>query len=303
MIKKTIYLSSAAYLHQKDLQIVVEFRSEEDDEKTHHYPIEDVGVLVIDHPAILLTQSLLGALIDNNTAVVTCNKKHMPSGLLLALDSNDIQSERYKYQLESSTPLKKQLWGQTVSAKIFNQANSLRLIGCKADNMIRWSRKVKSGDLNNLEARAAAYYWKNFFPYIEFVRNYEGNAPNQLLNYGYAILRAIVARSLAGSGLLVTQGIHHHNKYNAYCLADDIMEPFRPYVDNIVCEIVGNGEDFSELSHSIKKQLLEIATATIFINEESSPLMVGAQKTTSSLAKCYMGEQRKVIYPEMFYGI
>jgi CRISPR-associated protein Cas1 len=166
--------------------------------------------------------------------------------------------------------------------------------------MFTWAKKVRSGDPDNFEGRAAAYYWKNFFPIIpDFIRDRFGEPPNNLLNYGYAILRAIVARGLVGSGLLPTLGIHHSNKYNAYCLADDVMEPYRPFVDKLVLEIVSNGEDFYELTTSIKKQLLSIPVIDIMIGGEKSPLMVGVQTTTASVAKCFEGKARKIIYPEM----
>jgi len=165
-------------------------------------------------------------------------------------------------------------------------------------NMLAWVDIVKSGDSDNLEARAAAYYWANMFPDIpEFRRGREGVPPNNLLNYGYAILRAVVARSLVGSGLLPTLGIHHHNRYNAYCLADDIMEPYRPFVDKLVVEIVDSGEDITELSKLIKSKLLNIPVLDVQINNQRSPLMIAVGLTTASLAKCYLGEVRKISYP------
>jgi CRISPR-associated protein Cas1 len=165
---------------------------------------------------------------------------------------------------------------------------------------VRWAREVKSGDPDNYEGRAAAYYWKNVFPKkIDFFRGREGDPPNNLLNYGYAILRAIVARGLVSSGLLPTLGIHHRNKYNAYCLADDIMEPYRPYVDLIVLGIIDRGENFLELGTGIKTQLLAIATVDVEFDGRKSPLMVGLQQTTSSLAKCYEGVARKIAYPQI----
>lgn len=168
------------------------------------------------------------------------------------------------------------------------------------ENMLHWVKSVRSGDPDNYEGRAAAYYWKNVFPKkVEFFRGREGNPPNNLLNFGYAILRAIVARGLVSSGLLPTLGIHHHNKYNAYCLADDIMEPYRPFVDQIVLKIIDNGENFLELSTSIKSKLLGIAGCDIFIDNETSPLMVGLQKTTASLVRCYEGKVRRISYPSM----
>ncbi len=158
---------------------------------------------------------------------------------------------------------------------------------------------VRSGDPDNIEGRAAAYYWKTIFPHLpEFKRGRYEQPPNHLLNYGYAILRAVVARGLVSSGLLPTFGIHHRNKYNAYCLADDIMEPYRPFVDKVVCEIIANGEDYTLLSTSIKKQLLNIPAMDIKIEGEKSPLMVGLQRTTASLVKCFEGSLRKIVYPE-----
>ena len=238
-------------------------------------------------------------MLDNNTAVITCDGTHHPSGLLLPLSVHNIQAERFRAQINASEPLKKQLWQQTVSAKIVNQAMLLKKRGVGIQNMLFWAREVKSGDTENHEGRAAAYYWKNLFrDDMKFTRDRFGEPPNNVLNYGYAILRAIVARGLVGSGLLPTLGIHHTNKYNAYALADDIMEPYRPFVDAIVCDILDNGEDISELSTSLKKQLFVIPVLDIIIAEEKSPLMVGLQRTTASLAKCFEGNNRKVIYPE-----
>ena len=165
--------------------------------------------------------------------------------------------------------------------------------------MYVWASDVKSGDTSNLEARAAAYYWKNLFRIEGFTRDREGIPPNNLLNYGYAILRAVVARSLVASGLLPTLGIHHHNRYNAYCLADDIMEPYRPYVDRLVCGIIKQGVDYAELTRELKAQLLTIPVLETFILGKRSPLMVAVGQTTASLYKCFSGELRRISYPEM----
>jgi CRISPR-associated protein Cas1 len=260
--------------------------------------IEDIGVLILEHKQITITHGCIAALLENNVAIITCNQTHHPTGLLLPLEGNGLQSKTYRYQIEASQPLKKQLWQQTIQAKINNQAAVLRERGIPMENMLHWVKSVRSGDPDNYEGRAAAYYWKNVFPKkVEFFRGREGNPPNNLLNYGYAILRAIVARGLVSSGLLPTLGIHHHNQYNAYCLADDIMEPYRPFVDQIVLKIIDNGENFLELSTSLKSKLMDIASCDIMIDNETSPLMVGLQKTTSSLVKCYEGKQRKINYP------
>ena len=166
--------------------------------------------------------------------------------------------------------------------------------------MLAWAGEVKSGDSDNLEGRAAAYYWRNLFPDIlGFTRDRNGLPPNNLLNYGYAILRAVVARALVGSGLLPTLGIHHHNRYNAYCLADDIMEPYRPYVDALVCRLVSDGHITEELTTELKHELLQIPTLDVVINGKRSPLMVAVGQTTASLYRCFSGEQRKIAYPEM----
>ncbi len=169
-------------------------------------------------------------------------------------------------------------------------------IGC----MIAWANDVKSGDSDNLEGRAAAYYWKKVFPEKEhFTRDREGDAPNNLLNYGYAIVRAVVARALVASGLLPTFGIHHHNRYNAYCLADDVMEPYRPFVDELVIKILRSGVDCGELTTDLKRQLLGLPVTEVVIGGQRSPLMVAASQTSSSLVKCFSGELRKVVYPAM----
>ena len=324
MIKRTLYFGNPAYLSKKENQLLIRLAdtgnekdhvneenpetAEEDSNKKYKertnqniVPIEDIGIIILDNQQITITQGLLSSLLENNTAVVSCDKSHLPVGLFLPLSVNQIQSERFQEQIESSIPLRKQLWQQTISAKIKNQAWLLNKADVQVVNMLKWAKDVRSGDPDNYEGRAAAYYWKSLFPEeLEFKRDRYGMPPNNLLNYGYAILRAIVARSLVASGLLPTLGIHHHNKYNAYCLADDIMEPFRPYVDKIIYEIVDNGEDFEELSTSIKKQLLELPVSEIIIEGERSPLMVGVQRTTASLAKCFAGEARKILYPEMY---
>jgi CRISP-associated protein Cas1 len=262
-------------------------------------PIEDIGIIIIDHYGVILSHYLLDSLLKNNCAVIFCNMQHLPSGMLLNLDGNKIQSEKFKDQINISVPLKKNLWQQTVQAKIRNQAELLKRKGNKVNVMFKWANDVRSGDPANLEATAAQHYWKNIFPTrFDFVRTRFGPNPNNLLNYGYAILRAITARSLSGSGLLPTLGIFHKNKYNAYCLADDIMEPYRPFVDAIVCNITNDGEEQDDLTPIVKKKLLEIAAIDVFIKGEKSPLMVGMQRTTASLAKCYEGSLKKISYPE-----
>ncbi len=309
MIKRTLYFGNPAYLSRKNEQLVVRLPEvEKNDTLPNEFkkeiqatiPIEDIGVVILDHQQVVITQALMASLLENNVALITCDKTHHPTGLMLNLEGNQLQSAKFKTQLNASQPLIKQLWQQTIKAKITNQAAILKRYGKEASNMMKWADDVRSGDPDNLEARAAAYYWKNIFPKVaEFKREREGIPPNNLLNYAYAIVRAIVARSLVGSGLLPILGIHHRNQYNHYCLADDIMEPYRPFADALVIEIVRNGEDYSELSTSIKKQLLGIASVDTMFENERSPFMIAVQRTTSSLAKCFEGDATKLLYPKL----
>ncbi|WP_346748355.1 type II CRISPR-associated endonuclease Cas1 [Prevotella jejuni] len=310
MIKKTLCFSNPIYLSLRNAQLVLHLPEVESNktlpeaikkEAERTIPIEDIGVVILDNRRITITSGVMEALLENNCAVITCNQKSMPVGLLLPLCGNTTQNERFRSQLEASLPLRKQLWQQTIKQKILNQEYVLRTNTDKETNCMRvWSNDVRSGDPDNLEARAAAYYWRNVFTtYPNFVRDREGIPPNNLLNYGYAILRAIIARALVGSGLLPTLGIHHHNRYNAYCLADDIMEPYRPYVDQLVLDIIQCNLEISDITRDLKMQLLGIPMLDVVINGKRSPLMIAAQQTTASLAKCFAGECKRISYPEM----
>ncbi|BDX37958.1 CRISPR-associated endonuclease Cas1 [Tenuifilaceae bacterium CYCD] len=298
MIKRTLYFGNPTYLKARDQQMVIEYPDGETENKS--VPIEDVGVVILDSPQITITHVLLNKLLANNAAIITTDERHMPSGLLYPLETNTLQSERFAAQLSASVPLKKQLWQQTVQAKIQNQATLLKSTGIDVEPMQYWARSVKSGDPDNYEGRAAAFYWKNLFNGHTddvFTRGRYDEEPNNLLNYGYAILRSVIARNLVASGLLPTLGIHHHNRYNAFCLADDTMEPYRPFVDQVVLEIVRSGIDCSELTKEIKAKLLVIPALDVVIDDKSSPLMVAAQRTTASLYDCFEGTSRKILYP------
>jgi len=303
MIKRTLFFGNPAYLRFKDEQLVItlpEASMLPEKDRTITIPVEDIGVIVIEHPQITITHLLMNSLLENNVAVITCNSNHMPSGLLLPLEGNTTQQERFRHQINASEPLRKQLWQQTVRQKILNQAMVLSQVGRKTENMKYWAEQVKSGDTENHEGRAAAYYWGELFETsLEFRRDRKGFAPNNLLNYGYAILRATIARSLVASGMLPTFGIHHHNRYNAYCLADDMMEPYRPYVDQLVLKIIENDPIPDELTKVHKAKLLQIPVLDVTINNRRSPLMLATQQTAASLSKCFQGELRKLEFPEM----
>ena len=293
MLKKSILLENKASLTTKNLQLVIKTETRES-----NIPIEDIGYIVIDHPEIYLSVPALNLLVDNNTAVIICNTNHLPNGMFLNLNSHHIQQEIFKNQINASVPLKKQLWQQTVMEKITNQGILLQNITSKTNNFDFLASKVLSGDTSSMEGVAANFYWKSFFEH-NFKRERFGDYPNNFLNYGYAILRAATARALSGSGLLNTLGIHHKSKYNAFALADDIMEPFRPIVDEKVAEIMQNYTE-QELNTAIKAELLQILTRTVYFKEEKSPLMVALQKTASSLQQCYTGDRKKIKYPKLW---
>jgi CRISPR-associated protein Cas1 len=215
------------------------------------------------------------------------------------LDGNTLQSATFRAQVEAPLPLKKQLWQQTISAKIRNQAKLLDIRNLPSKYLFQLAGQVRSGDPQNMEATAASYYWRHFLGQEgSFYRDRFGDPPNNLLNYGYAILRAMVARSLVGSGLMPTLGIFHRNQYNAYCLADDIMEPYRPFVDNIVWTIAMESEDYMFLDKDIKRRILEIATMDVRQGKQITPLQQAISRTTASLNACFSGKSKKILYPE-----
>jgi len=302
MIKRTICIETPCHLKCRNGQMVLNYDHikgyETLPEKS--VPIEDIGMVVLEHQQITISHFLLDKLVANNASVITCNETRHPTGMMLSLESHTIQSERFRAQIEATEPLKKQLWQQTVKAKITNQKAVLKKWDIPYKYMDNLLPNVKSGDTDNCEAKAAMYYWSNLFPPAwQFFRKREGPPPNNLLNYGYAILRATVARAIAGSGLLPTLGIFHRNRYNAYCLADDIMEPYRPFVDEIVRSIIDKTSAVDALNQELKVQLLRLPSVDVMLGDDKSPLMVATQRTAASLAKCYTGEQRKILYPEM----
>jgi CRISPR-associated protein Cas1 len=302
MIKRTICIENACFLHFGNEQLIVSYRhiSGMQNKPDKTVPIEDIGMLVLEHQQISLTHYLLDKLVSANVAVITCNTTHHPTGMLLPLEGNTLQSERFRAQILASEPLKKQLWQQTVKAKITNQAMVLKKWDGKYKLLSNLAKGVKSGDEGNREAIAAAHYWQNLFPPAwNFYRKRDGVPPNNLLNYGYAIVRAGMARAIVGAGLLPTLGIFHRNRYNAYCLADDLMEPYRPFVDMLVRSMIDKTSAVDTMTQPLKVELLKIPTLDVLLADDKSPLMVAMQRTAVSAAKCYAGEQRKLLLPEM----
>lgn len=299
MIKRTLHFGNPVRLTRKDAQLTVIY-PEETGIESKTVPIEDIGIIVLDNPQIQIGQALLSSLLENNVAVVCTDSKHMPAAMFLNYNGHSELAEIHAAQIESSEPLKKNLWQQTIQQKIYNQAIVLQRYKRDHEDLFALSKLVKSGDPTNNEGQAAALYWKRLFdPILDFKREQDGDGLNSLLNYGYAILRAVIARNICGSGLLPSLGIHHRNKYNAYCLVDDIMEPYRPYVDLLVCSIMDSGADYSVLTPSLKKELLQIPVIDVRITGEKSPLMIASQRTTASLARCFKGETRQILYPQL----
>jgi len=293
MLKRTLFFANRVSITTRLEQLVVKT---EGLEKT--IPIEDIGFIVIENQEIYISIPTLSKLVNNNVAVIFCDSKHMPSSMLFNLDGHYIQQEIFSNQIKATVPLKKQLWQQIVKKKIEHQAEHLEKLDKSFEVMKFHASKVLSGDTDNREAIAAAHYWRHIFD-LDFKRERFGDYPNSFLNYGYIILRAAVARALTGSGLLCTLGIHHRNKYNAFCLADDIMEPYRPLVDAKVLKIMAKYDE-SELTTEIKMELLSILTETVYFKNIKSPLMVALTRTSSSLQQCFSGTAKKIIYPRLW---
>lgn len=295
MLKRTIYIGNPSYLKTKDNQLVVQ--CPEFKELKGTVPIEDMALLVLDHPQITLSSQLLNKLMGNTIAIVHCDNHHLPNGLMLPMVGHTELTERWRYQLNASTPLKKQLWKQIVASKINNQKKLLVANNQPIKAMDSYLEKLTSGDETNMEGKAANHYWKHILN--NFQRARFGNAPNNFLNFGYAVLRSIVARALVSSGLLPALGLFHKNKYNPYCLADDVMEPYRPFVDKLVLDYINTHPEEEELTKQAKAHLLTIATQDVVIDAKQRPLLVAVTTTTASLHKCFTAERRTLLCPSI----
>lgn len=292
MLKRTLAFTKPYHLSLKNRQMII--KAKEDSESCSSVPIEDIGFVILENQEISITMPLLNALADNNAAVILCSDKHMPNAMFMNLDSNSTQGESFRAQLSAAEPLKKNIWKQIVEAKIRNQAALLRKLDKDGDSLKPYYQNVKSGDSDNREGVAAKLYWNELFD-EKFMRVRTGPSPNEMLNYGYTVLRAAVARALTGSGLLPAIGIFHKNRYNAFPLADDVMEPYRPFVDEIVFHLYANGEN--SLNKYSKSVILNLLYADTFFENVTRPLDIGLSITTASLAKCYNGLQKRIIYP------
>jgi len=293
MIKKIIEISQTrTSLSIKYGQLVIR----QDGKETSSIPCEDIGVLLVDNQATNYTHSVFTELLRHNAAVVLCNSSHLPTGMLLPIEANSIQTERYTKQIKAKEPLKKKLWQQIVKAKIRHQAKIVKDNTQIYKALTTLISQVRSGDPANVEARASKLFWGAYLQDVLFRRDSKGKPPNNLLNYGYMVMRAAVARAICSAGLLPSVGLHHRNKYNAFCLADDLVEPFRGYIEVKVREIV-QSEDWEELTQPIKARLLEVLYEEVEISKYKGPLMVGLHRTAASLVRCFAGEQKEIELP------
>lgn len=291
MVGRILHFSSPYHLSVKLGQLVI---TNKETGEVINRPIEDTAVLILEHPQLTYTHALIQALMNHNVAVVFCGTDYHPAGLVLPLSGNVLQHDRFQDQIQASIPLKKQLWQQTVKAKILNQAALLDTLGKHGQPLIQMAGDVKSGDSENHEARAAKAYWGQLF-LDEFRREREGDWPNAALNYGYAVLRAATARAIVAAGLLPTLGIHHSNKYNAFCLADDMMEPYRPFIDREVVDLMQQGYD--ELNKACKAQLIGVIQADVRQQDKRGPMMAALHRTATGLMRCFAGTDRKLPFP------
>lgn len=292
MLKQTLFFSNPCKLSLKLRQLVIE---RDDLPQPITRPIEDLAVVVVENQQVSITLPLINELANNNVAVIICDNKYMPSVQLMPLNANATQQESYKYQLSASLPLKKRIWKEIIEAKIRNQALLLESLGKNSAKLKPLHSNIKSGDADNHEGIAARLYWQELFD-TDFRRERFGEDPNNLLNYGYTILRAATARALVGSGLNLSFGIFHRNRYNAFPLADDVMEPFRPYVDDIVYRYVMQNDDIS-INKEAKAELINVLYRDVYMNGNKHPLQVALTMTAASLLRMYKGEDKQLTLP------
>lgn len=292
MIKQTLFFTTPVSLSLKYNQIEIRCK---DVEEVITRPIEDVGVIIVENQMVHFTIPLLNALADNNVAVIFCNAQCMPNTMLMPLESNAVQQEVYRFQIEASLPTKKRIWKEIIEYKIRNQAALLDMLGRDGKVLKPYYMNVLSGDSDNREGLAAKIYWQQMYG-RPFNRDRNGEAPNSLLNYGYAILRAAVARALLGSGLFPAFGLFHRNRYNAFPLADDVMEPYRPFVDYAVYRIFECSPEAC-LDKKAKELLVRVLFADVKMKEQTRPLQLALSMTTASLVRALKDKKESIIYP------
>lgn len=296
MIKRILEISQrAAHLSVKNKQLKVRFHDQEQAD-IRSFPCEDLGVVCVDNLRTTYTHQALVELMEYGVPVVICGQKHLPVAQLLPYSAHAEVANRLRLQIDASRPTQKRLWQQLVRAKILVQAENLEWKEGRK-RLQRMVKKVASGDPSNYEAQAARYYWANFFGKGERADRIAGarDPLNSMLNYGYAIMRAAVARALVIGGFQPALGIHHKNRSNAFCLADDFLEPFRPAVDRVARRLIREGYD--ELTPDVKGQLLTLLTSTVQTYDRVGPLMVALHFMTASFKRCLEGDDKQLEIP------
>lgn len=292
MIKRVIDISDAAYLHLKNNQLLIDQQGV----TVGQVSIEDLGVLILQNPAIVLTQQVIVACQKNNAVIVFCDERHLPYSIISPVaEGHTLHSKIIREQLSITEPTRKRLWQQIIRQKIREQAATLNLLGKDATRLNYLSKTIKTGDSGNCEAVAAQAYWKLLFG-ADFRRDIDLSGINSLLNYGYAIVRAMVARSICGAGLHPTLGLFHRNQYNALCLADDLMEPFRPWVDFLVFKLAE--QELLEINRQSKQELLALLSQPVIYTAKKMPFMVATHYLMANLKRCYNKEEKDIYYPE-----
>jgi CRISPR-associated protein Cas1 len=289
---------SPCRLRVEHRQLVIE-RSDERELFAYTVPLDDIAVLVVAHPQVTYTQAVLAELSERGAAFVTCNRNRMPVGLLIPLDGNSVQTERFHRQLQMKQPQKKRLWQQIVRAKIAMQAAMLKSVHDEDFGLTALVNQVRSGDPSNVEARAARKYWPALFG-KEFRRDTDGEGQNRFLNYGYAVLRAATARAVCAAGLHPSLGLHHHNKYNSWCLADDVMEPFRPVVDRVVFDLVSRSGPDAAMDQRVRAELIRAILSHVWLQERIRSVIDALAVTASSLAKAITESDTQLVLPQEF---
>jgi CRISPR-associated protein Cas1 len=293
MIKRCLEISGGpTFLAMENRQLVLSRGAE----RIGCIPIEDLGVLIVDHPACTYTHGVLTAMAENNVAVVLGGPTHHPAAMLLPVEGNSLQGEAANAQAAASAALKGRLWREIVRAKIAAQGEVVARRGREAGAFRELARRVRAGDPENLEAQAARRYWSAAFA-AGFRRDRRGDPPNNLLNYGYMVLRAAVARAIAGAGLWPSLGIHHRNRYNAFALADDLMEPLRPAVDLVVLKLWDHSQ--TELSRQVRSSLIETLAAPVNWRGQRSPLMVALARYAASVREVFAHQLARPQIPRL----
>lgn len=292
MIKRTIDISEQSYLRLEHRQLCVDRRGE----TIARIPIEDLGILILQHPAIVMTQAVVTRCQQNNVAILFCDERYLPVSITLPLwKGHSLHTKVLQRQLAMTESTRKRLWKQIVMEKIRHQAKNVERAGASAKSLWRLVEKVKAGDPQNCEAQAAKQYWRLLMG-KEFQRDTEGAGVNALLNYGYAVVRAMIARALVGTGLHPAIGLHHKNQYNGLCLADDVMEPFRPWVDWMVFRLQLDDSE-PAIDREAKQQLLGLLAEDVLFDGRKMPLMVATHSLAAQF-KDALGAKRRLLYPE-----